>query len=217
MKTLEVHKLEVSKDFPDLEEMSEKLDNLNIRNRVGEVNWKEFSYRPEVSFSIGYTDKEMLLKYYVTEEYFKAEKTESNQKVYEDSCVEFFVLPDDEGIYYNFEFNGIGTCLLGSGTGRESRTVADPEIISRIRRKASAGEIPVGEKKGKFSWTITIAIPLSVFFRHNIKELRGRAFRANFYKCGDKLSVPHYLTWNSVGTEKPDFHRPGYFGSVKFV
>jgi hypothetical protein len=217
MKTLKVHKLEFSTDFPDLDEISEKLDSLNIINRVGEVNWKDFSYNPEVLFSIGYTISEILLKYYVTENYFKAEKTESNQMVCEDSCVEFFVSPADDGVYYNLEFNGIGTCLLGSGTGRENSSRADPEIISRIRRKASAGKKAVKERTGEFSWTITMAIPLRVFFRHKIKDLKGKTFRANFYKCGDKLSVPHYLTWNPVGTEKPDFHRPEYFGSVKFV
>jgi hypothetical protein len=217
MKTLEVHKLEFSTKFPDLDEVSEKIDNLQIKYRVEEINWKEFDYKPEVSFSIGYTGNEILLKYYVKEKYFKAEKTESNQMVCEDSCVEFFVSPADDGIYYNLEFNGIGTCLLGSGTGRANSMRADPEIISRIRRKTSAGEKAVKERTGEFSWTITLAIPLSVFFRHEIKDLKGKTFRANICKCGDKLSVPHYLTWNPVGTEKPDFHRPEYFGSMKFV
>lgn len=217
MKTLEIPKLEFSTQIPDLDEISENLDSLKIKNQVGEINWKDFSYRPEVLFSIGYTRKEILLKYYVTEDFFKAEKTESNQRVYEDSCVEFFVMPADDWIYYNFEFNAIGTCLLGSGTGRENRIGADPEIISRIRRKSSAGEKPVKERKGKFSWTITIAIPLNAFFRHQVDDLKGKILRANFFKCGDKLSVPHFLTWNPVGTEKPDFHQPEYFGSIKFV
>jgi hypothetical protein len=217
MKTLEVPGLEFSNDFPDLDEISEKLDTLNIRNQVGEINWKDFSYRPEVSFSIGYTAKELLLKYYVIEEYFMAEKTESNQAVYEDSCVEFFVSPREDGIYYNFEFNAIGTCLLGSGTGRENRKRADPRIISEIRRKSSAGTEPVQERKGKYSWNISMAIPVGVFFMHEVNDLKGMTFRANFYKCGDKLSVPHYLTWNPVRTGKPDFHRPEYFGLVKFV
>jgi len=80
----------------------------------------------------------------------------------------------------------------------------------------SPGSNPIGEMRGRFSWTITIAIPLNVFFHHKIKELKGRTFTANFYKCGDKLSVPHYLTWNPVGTSKPDFHRPDYFGRLEF-
>jgi len=137
--------------------------------------------------------------------------------VCEDSCVEFFVSPESDGIYYNFEFNGIGTCLLGTGTGRENSKRTDPEIISKIRRQTSVGEKPVKERKGRFFWTITIAIPVEVFFRHKIKTLKGKTFKANFYKCGDKLSVPHYVTWNPVGTDKPDYHRPEYFGQLKFV
>ena len=136
--------------------------------------------------------------------------------VCEDSCVEFFVSPENDGIYYNLEFNGIGTVLLGTGTGRADSKRADPEIVSRIRRMTSAGNKPVKEKSGRFEWTITIAVPYEVFFHHSIRDLKGRTFRANFYKCGDMLSVPHYVTWNPVGTENPDYHRPEFFGRVLF-
>jgi hypothetical protein len=217
VKTLEVSELEFSSEYPELDEISGKLDDLNFTIPVDVLNWKGFTYKPDVKFIIAYTRHEMLLKYYVTEQWFKAEKTETNQDVYEDSCVEFFVSPSDDGIYYNLEFNGIGTCLMGSGTGRENRKRTDPEIISRIRRKGSPWGRSVSEKGGEFSWTITMAIPFSVFFHHNINGLKGMTFRANFYKCGDKLSVPHYVTWNPVGTEKPDYHRPEYFGLLKFV
>jgi hypothetical protein len=217
LRTLEVNKLEFRSEYPDLDEISEKLDSLNIRNPIEEVNWEGFDYKPDVKFSIAYAGREILLKYYVTEQWFKAEKTESNQMVCEDSCVEFFVSPSAGGIYYNLEFNGIGTCLMGAGKGRENSKRADPEIISRIRRKTSVGRKSVKEKKGNFSWTITMAIPMDVFFHHKITELKGKTFRANFYKCGDGLSVPHYVTWNPVKTEKPDYHRPEYFGLLKFV
>jgi hypothetical protein len=217
VKILEINKLEFETKYPGLDDISEKLDSLNIRNQIGEVNWKSFDYKPEVSFTIAYNNNEILLKYYVIEQWFKAEKTETNQDVYEDSCVELFVSPSDDGIYYNLEFNGIGTCLMGTGTGRENCRRADPEIISWIRRKTSVGMKSVKEKTGEFSWTITMAIPLNVFLHHEVKDLKGKTFMANFYKCGDKLSVPHYLSWNPVGTENPDFHRPEYFGLLKFI
>jgi hypothetical protein len=217
MKRLEIKELIFNEIYPDLDNISEKLDSLDEKNPVGKINWSKFGYKPEVTFAIGYTQNEILLKYYVTEQYFKAEKTESNQMVCEDSCVEFFVSPDDDGWYYNLEFNGIGTCYMGAGNTRENRIKADPQVISRIRRKTSAGKETTGERERELSWTITIAIPLEVFFRHEIKELKGRTFRANFYKCGDKLSVPHYVTWNPVGTVRPDFHQPAYFGSLRFI
>ena len=217
MKTAEIYKSELKSHYPSLEDISAMLDMRKDRLPIDTLNWKGYDYRPDVAISMAYSDREIFLKYYITENYFKAEKTETNQMVCEDSCVEFFVSPGEDGIYYNLEFNGIGTCLLGSGKDRATSRRADPETVSKIRRLSTAGTQPVGEKIGKFEWTITIAIPFEVFFSHKISNLQGKTFRANFYKCGDKLSVPHYVTWNPVGTENPDYHQPGYFGLLKFV
>jgi len=154
MKVLNVNKLEFNTPFPDLNEISEKLDKTQKRNFIDEINWKGFDYKPEVSFATGYTDDEIFIKYYISEDYFKAEMTKTNQMVCEDSCVEFFVSPANDGIYYNFEFNGIETCLMGSGTNRENNIHVDPLIISKIRRSTSIGKNPIAEVKGRFSWTI---------------------------------------------------------------
>jgi len=202
MKEINVSKLELPDDYPGLDLISEKL---------------EYKYKPEVSFAMAYSDKEIFLKYYVTENYIMAEKSQTNEMVCEDSCVEFFVSPGGDGIYYNMEFNPIGTCLLGTGTARENSTRANPDIISSIRRLPSLGSRPFGEKTGDFQWTLTLAIPFKVFFHHKIENLQGRTFRANFYKCGDKLTVPHYVTWNPVGTGDPDYHQPAYFGLLRFI
>ena len=217
MKIAEVKKIGIKISYPDLKKISDWMDERNEMLKIDTLNWKGYDYKPKVAVSIAYSDHEIFLKYYVTENYFKAEKTETNQMVCEDSCVEFFVSPADDGIYYNLEFNGIGTCLMGSGTSRETSTRAYPEIISKIRRLSSVGKTPVKEKAGEFEWTLTVAIPFEVFFHHKIKDLKGKTFRANFYKCGDKLSVPHYVTWNPVGTENPDYHQPKYFGVLKFI
>ena len=39
----------------------------------------------------------------------------------------------------------------------------------------------------------------------------------NFYKCASGSSQPHYLSWNPINTEKPDFHRPDFFGKIIFA
>jgi hypothetical protein len=217
MKVAEVRKYETDSAFPSLEEISAMLDKQKSRLKVDTLNWKGYEYRPEVELAMAYSDNEIFIKYYIRENYFKAEKTATNQMVCEDSCVEFFVSPGDDGIYYNIEFNGIGTCLIGSGTGRANSTRVNPEIVSKIRRMTSVGTEPLAERTGDFQWSLTAAIPFEVFFRHEVKELKGKTFRANFYKCGDKLSVPHYVTWNPVGTENPDYHQPQYFGMLKFI
>jgi hypothetical protein len=216
MKVAEVKKLDLKGVFPPLEKVSEAMDKI-VKYRIDTLNWKDFDYKPEVDFSIAYSDHEIFIKYYVTENYFKAEKTKPNEMVCEDSCVEFFVSPANDGLYYNMEFNGVGTCLFGYGTGRSDLKRADPEIISKIRRLSTYGDKPVKQQEGEFSWSITIGIPYEVFFQHKMKDLKGKSFRANFYKCGDMLKVPHYVTWNPVETPNPDYHQPKYFGMIKFV
>jgi len=216
MKVINIKKLFSGVSVPDLIEVSEQLDSSGKGELLNTLNWDQYTNGPEVRFNIAYSDNEILLKYYVKEGCLKAEMSLPNEKVYEDSCVEFFILPGEDGIYYNFEFNCIGTCLMGKGRGRADRTLADRCIISKIRRLPSMGYLPFSEKKGDFFWTLTLAIPFEIINPMMNKDLKGRVLKANFYKCGDKLSSPHYITWNPVNTESPDFHQPDYFGELGF-
>ena len=66
-------------------------------------------------------------------------------------------------------------------------------------------------------WHITLVIPITALFMDKYEswsELKNA--RCNFYKCGDGLSKPHYLSWAPVRTEKPNFHSPQFFGEVEF-
>lgn len=217
IRSSEIKEVNLKSISPSLGEISAFLDKKGTLLKIDTLNWKSFSYKPQVAVSAAYTNCEILLKYYITEDYFKAEITETNDKVFEDSCVEFFIAPEQDGIYYNIEFNGLGTCLLEIGKNRSDRLKADPSLIQKIRRTTSVGTLPVNHRVGSFDWTITIAIPFEVFVNHHIASFKGRAAKVNFYKCGDKLKVPHYLTWNPVGSERPDFHKPEYFGELRFI
>jgi len=203
--------------YPAMAEISAMLDELYDKNDIAALNWDNFKYKPEVKFIMAYGPKEIYLKFYVREAHTKAEKSEINEMVCQDSCVEFFVSPADDGLYYNFEFNPIGTIHVSCGTGRHDRKRIEKDIAAKVRTLGSMGALPFSERSGDLSWTLTIAIPLEVFINHETGSLKGRTFRANFYKCGDMLTVPHYVTWNPVLTEKPDFHRPEFFGEIVFI
>jgi hypothetical protein len=47
-------------------------------------------------------------------------------------------------------------------------------------------------------------------------EIRGR-WRVNFYKCADRTSHPHWLTWAPVDSPAPNFHLPDAFGIMEFI
>ncbi len=182
---------------------------------IGVLNWAEFDYRPAVAFAMGYGGGDLCIRFSVEEDAVLAEKTEVNASVCEDSCVEMFIAPQSDA-YFNFEFNGIGTMLVGHGRGREDLEPLDPGIIGSIRRCSSLGSAPFPERRERTAWQLTAAIPLTILGLSEA-ELAGHTCRANFYKCGDRLSKPHYVSWNPVGTPFPDFHRPEYFGRVCFL
>lgn len=48
------------------------------------------------------------------------------------------------------------------------------------------------------------------------KPAPGTRWRANFYKCADKTSHPHWLTWAPVDYPKPKFHLSGFLGWIEF-
>lgn len=80
---------------------------------IGYVNWPDsYPYKPDVKFIIGHNNKEIFLRFFVEEQSVLALTSEDNGEVWTDSCAEFFISLDDTG-YYNFEFNCIGTMLLG--------------------------------------------------------------------------------------------------------
>lgn len=92
---------------PPLELITEIL-NLEIEPLQLEIaNWTEFPYKPDVSVLIAYNEKELFLQYQVKEHSVKAEVTESNGRVWTDSCVEFFLSPEGNDEYYNLEMNCI--------------------------------------------------------------------------------------------------------------
>lgn len=217
MKTASIHKLEnLTKKIP-VSEISALMDLLPGYD-ISTINWPGFNYKPEVSFSLAYDINELFIKYFVSESVFRADITQTNGNVYEDSCVEFFIAPGNDNLYYNFEFNAIGTCLMGIGTGRHDRTRCDKEIVDRIRVFPSSSVNPVRKTSGLYRWDLTVGISPEIFFRHKIDSFtKGLTFRGNFYKCGDKLEIPHYLTWNPIGTDRPDFHRPEHFGLLNLI
>ena len=63
-------------------------------------NWPEqFPYAPEVSFRMFHTGDYLMLRFDVAERCTMARVTEDNGEVWTDSCVEFFITPDDSGYY----------------------------------------------------------------------------------------------------------------------
>jgi hypothetical protein len=198
----------------DIEKTADFFENTDSFERIDMLNWPDlFPYKPDCRFKMAYTLDSLLIHFEVEEKIIKAVYDTDQEPVWQDSCVEFFCQLPGEKNYFNFEFNCIGTCLATNRVSREENVVPlSQDQLNQIKRYASLGNIPFDEKTGYFEWKLTVEIPFKLLgiTNNNIPE----KIKGNFYKCGDGTSMPHYLSWTSIPTEKPDFHRPEYFGEI---
>ncbi len=135
--------------------------------------------------------------------------TQPDDPVCQDSCMEFFAdFAPEKGIgYMNLEANSIGTMLLGLGVERHGRV--------RVRDLGCPLPQLNAFREGRF-WGWQAFIPLETVGALYGKTAfaAGDVIRANFYKCGDKTAVEHYIVWNNITSANPDYHRPECFGKL---
>lgn len=129
-----------------------------------------------------------------------------------DSCLEFFLRPvAGEMRYLNFEWNPKRCLYLGIGSGPADLLRIVPSQVQQQKLFCpEATDIPGG-------WQITFRIPYSFIrcFFPTFQPVAGDVVYGNFYKCGDRLDVPHYLGWNPITREgKYLFHTPQEFGML---
>lgn len=181
--------------------------------KIDNEPWPLPGQNPNVNFIMAYNDDAIIIQYTVEEKYALAKYTQINDEVWQESCVEFFIQFENDKAHYNFEFNCLGTPLVGYGIGR-NRTRFSAEIISKIETKLH--RLEATDTNELTRWKLIIRIPFTLFQKHNISSLTGVRAKGNFYKCGDELPEPKYLCWNNIELEKPNFHAPEFFGDLVF-
>lgn len=182
------------------------------------------SHRPVTKARVLHDQNTLYLQFDVKDRYVRAVETEYQASVCQDSCVEFFVQPKPGKGYFNFEFNCRGTMLL--------MYIEDPTVVGdRLRRFCAVwpehaklvkihstvtGAIPT-EITEPFHWRLSVSVPVAVFepYVGPVGPINGHPWRANFYKCADKSSHPHWASWSPINGYL-NFHQPQHFGSLTF-
>lgn len=168
---------------------------------------------PTAEVKITYDDTAVHVMFRVEDSYVRAVAAEDQDNVWEDSCVEFFFTPDSNVSkgYFNLEMNCGGTMLFHfqPGAGRD-RVVIPKTECSKITRAYSLPRIVDPEIDEPVTWVVEYSIPIALLRKYC--EATAPApqvvWRANFYKCADKSSRPHWLTWSPVDHPTPNFHIP---------
>ncbi|MCG6535256.1 MAG: hypothetical protein L7F78_11315, partial [Syntrophales bacterium LBB04] len=91
-----------------------------------------------------------------------------------------------------------------------------PEACGAIGVYHSMPSLVDPEITGPVEWHIEPNVPVGILesFTGPIGPLAGQEWRANFYKCGDETSHPHWAAWSPVSGK--NFHRPDEFGTIRF-
>lgn len=188
-----------------------------ISNYMGEIP----GFRPVAKAKMMYDNENLYVIFHVQDQFVRCLTKDINGPVWEDGCVEFFFAPDTSypEQYFNLEINCGGTPLMHYNLvgGMESREISVDDIMAIIIKPALP-KIIDPEITEPVTWTLEYRIPLAMLEKYSpvIRPEKGVTWRANFYKIAENNSNPHYITWSVIDIPKPDFHRPEFFGILKF-
>jgi hypothetical protein len=191
---------------------------LTVEHAMGEPP----AHRPLARVKLQYDAQFVHLVFLVEDRWVRSLVTEYQGDVWTDSCVEFFFTPGtnlDDG-YFNLEVNCGGAALFTHRLDRSTRVA--PVGPSDARQLRIAHTLPARvdpELAGPVSWEVSYRIPWKMLeaYAPVTPPGPGVTWRANFYKCADAGSHPHWLTWAPVRWAQPDFHRKEFFGTLAFA
>jgi hypothetical protein len=178
---------------------------------------------PKTTVKLQWNEKGIFGLFTVRDHYVIARRTKDMQDVWKDSCVEFFVWPPGFGGYFNFEFNCLGV-LYGSFIRNPERCETGFKDFSkfslahcRMVQRQALIKHPIHEEiRQPVFWNLSFFIPFSLLeiYDQPLSIRSQTGWQANFYKCADESSHPHWLSWSLVS--RLNFHSPTEFGSLFF-
>jgi hypothetical protein len=181
-------------------------------------------HRPTTEVKLLYDDQVVYVIFKVNDQYVRCVHDNYLDLVCEDSCVEWFVKPLPDKGYFNFEINCGGTlhCSYIENPTRSSNGFKKFRYIPEESRKRvlifhSMPTVIDPEIQDAVEWIIEYHVPLIVLEDcvGKLDSLAEKSWKANFYKCGDKTSHPHWAAWAPV--RELNFHRPEDFGTIRFI
>lgn len=190
---------------------------LDITNFMGPIP----GFKPEAQAKMMYDGANLYVIFQVRDRYVRCITNKINGPVWEDGAVEFFFAPDPDQplLYFNLETNCGGTPLMHFNLvpRKESKEISEDDI-RKIEIAHTLPQIIDPEMKDPVTWTLEYRIPLEILEKYSsiAHPDKGVEWKANFYKIAENSSNPHYITWSVIEKEKPDFHRPEFFGRLIF-
>jgi len=219
-KTYEVQKTSLKPEIKGLWDGSvwENVTPIKINNYMGTAP----QHKPDTQAKLLYDEDYLYVIFKVQDNYLLATAENFQDSVCQDSCVEFFFTPSQDITtgYFNIETNCGGTMLFRHQlTQGHAENEITPEDFSKIQIYHSEDKIINPQRNIPTTWIVEYKLPFNFLSKYTQmdKPESGVKWRANFYKCADATSKPHWLTWSVVDNPKPQFHLPEFFGTLLFL
>lgn len=174
--------------------------------------WKGTDTRVKARFAAAYNDSALMFLFQTDDAPRICRHFGDQAAVSCDSCVEAFIEPVPGGRYYNIEVN-IGESINSSRrfSRHDSIHLTSDELATIGRHVSVPQSSEIFEPGNHYSWTCRINVPWTLL---GVKPEPGMVLRANFYACASDAVPPYYLSWAPIDSERPDFHRPEFFGEI---
>src|SRR5438552_2046602 len=181
-------------------------------------------HRPLTTARVLHDNENLYVLFNVCDRYVRCVNTQYQGRVCWDSCVEFFVQPKEDKGYFNFEVNCGGAMMLmyiedPTYEGEQFRravpvTARDAASIVTYPTLPRVIEPEIAEP---LEWRMGLKVPLAVLENYvgALGDIGGQRWRANFFKCGDRTSHPHWASWSPINGQL-NFHQPRFFGDLVF-
>ena len=194
-----------------------RADVLELTNWMGDKP----EHFPKTQVKVLYDDDNLYVFFTVEDRYIRAVADRTHGKVWEDSCVEFFFTPHDQAEYeyFNLETNCGGRMLFRyNDKHHHTEKYIEKSDCAMIEMHHSLPPLIKDEITEPVIWALRYKLPFRVIAKYTkiTKPQTGISWRANFYKCAETNSHPHWLTWAAVDSPTPNFHLPQYFGVLQF-
>lgn len=213
--------------FKHISNPGDLLDPLNWENilpvTLREIRPESSDHIPHVKILLFRDHQALYGKFSVDDRYVRCVQDGYQAKVSKDSCVEFFLKPAVSKGYFNFEFSCGGNllCYYIRNPQKKDGKRIDYDILSReeldmVHRQSTLPSLVPEEITTPLFWELAFMIPFDLIQRYTPlpQDTFTQIWKANFYKCGDETSHPHWISWTHL--PEKNFHRPDAFGLLQF-
>jgi hypothetical protein len=184
--------------------------------------WGDEGFRPKAQFRLQYSPKSLQVIFRVQDRYVRSIVRSYGGPVWRDACVEFLFSPSADAStgYFNVETNCGGIALVAHQRARDvNREIIDGREVRRLSVAHTMPAFVEPEMTSPVDWVLAYCLPYNLLAARSsmLHPRPGVEWRANFYKCAEHNSHPHWGCWSPIVAAKPEYHLPEYFGTLEFV